>query len=212
MTCHFFTRVAFFSAILLLTSCASLHQPVIEKEQEKLDKIPANWASEQVQRKAISQWEVRGRLGIQSEYNGGSLDIIWKQAGDDFSMRLIAPLGAGSYLIQGDKTFAEIRFPDGKKKIINSIEDVFASTFDVELPASALIDWIRGIPASALTLEKIDWNEQGLMKYAEQSGWNINISKYAGDTIAMPHAIYLSRDDNAELDIRLLLRRWLLDD
>jgi len=212
MLYHFFSRVAFFSAILLLASCASLHQPPIEKEQELLDKIPANWASEQLQRKNISQWEVRGRIGIQSEYNGGSLDIIWKQAGDDFSMRLIAPLGAGTYLIQGDKTFAEIRYPDGKKKMIDSIDGIFALTFDIDLPASALIDWVRGIPASALTLETIDWNEQGLMMYAEQSGWNINISKYAGDKMAMPHAIYLSRDDNAELDIRLLLRRWLLDD
>ena len=210
MTDHFFPRVAFFSAFFLLASCASINLQVEEKEPKF--KVPADWAYEQEQRKKISQWEVRGRLGIQSEYNGGSLDIIWKQAGDDFSMRLIAPLGAGSYLIQGDKTVAEIRFPDGKKKMINSIEEVFASAFDIDLPASALIDWVRGIPASALNLEKIDWNEQGLMKYAEQSGWNINISKYAGDKMAMPHAIYLTRDDNTELDIRLLLRRWLLDD
>ena len=210
MTDHFFPRVAFFSAVFLLASCASINPQVEEKEPEF--KVPADWAYEQEQRKKISQWEVRGRLGIQSEYNGGSLDIIWKQAGDDFSMRLIAPLGAGSYLIQGDKTVAEIRFPDGKKKMINSIEEVFASAFDIDLPASALIDWVRGIPASALSLEKIDWNEQGLMKYAEQSGWNINISKYAGDKMEMPHAIYLTRDDNTELDIRLLLRRWLLDD
>ncbi len=210
MIYHLFSRTITLLVVSLLASCASMNQIVEEKKQ--IDKVPVGWIGEQAQRKKISQWEVRGRLGIQSEYNGGSLDIIWKQAGDDFSMRLIAPLGAGTYLIQGNKTFAEIRFPDGKKKIINSIDEIFASTFDVDLPASALIDWVRGLPASALTLETIDWNEQGLMKYAEQSGWNIDISRYAGDEIAMPHAIYLSRDDNAELDIRLLLRRWLLDD
>ncbi len=210
MIYHLFSRTITLLVVSLLASCASMNQIVEEKKQ--IDKVPVGWIGEQAQRKKISQWEVRGRLGIQSEYNGGSLDIIWKQAGDDFSMRLIAPLGAGTYLIQGNKTFAEIRFPDGKKKIINSIDEIFASTFDVDLPASALIDWVRGLPANALTLETIDWNEQGLMKYAEQSVWNIDISRYAGDEIAMPHAIYLSRDDNAELDIRLLLRRWLLDD
>jgi len=210
MTYHLLSRFFFYMAIFLLASCASIKPQVEEKEPEF--KVPADWAYEQEQRKKISQWEVRGRLGIQSEYNGGSLDIIWKQAGDDFSMRLIAPLGAGNYLIQGDKTFAEIRFPDGRKKMINSVDEVFASTFDIDLPASALIDWVRGIPASALSLEKIDWNEQGLMMYAEQSGWSINISKYSGDKMAMPHAIYLTRDDNDELDIRLVLRRWLLDD
>lgn len=208
---YLFFRATFLFAVSLLASCATINQTVTE-EKKYAEEVPVNWADEQKRRKKINQWEVRGRLGIQSEYSGGSLDIIWKQIGDDFSMRLIAPLGAGTYLIQGNETFAEIRFPNGKKKIINSINDVFVTTFGVDLPASALIDWVRGIPASVLTLEKIDWNEQGLMKYAEQSGWNINISKYAGDEIAMPHAIYLSRDDNAELDIRLLLRQWLLDD
>ena len=210
MTYRLFFRTIFLSVVLSLASCASMNQIVEEKKQ--LDKVPVNWVGEQEQRRNISKWEVRGRLGVQSEYNGGSLDIIWKQAGDNFSMRLIAPLGAGSYLIRGDKTSAEIRFPDGKKKIINSIDEIFSSTFEVDLPASALIDWVRGIPTNALTLEKINWNEQGLMKYAEQSGWNINISKYVGSPTAMPHAIYLSRDDNAELDIRLLFRQWLLDD
>lgn len=209
MIYHSCFRIVFVLVTLLLASCATINQPVIE--EEKLDPIPANWASEQEQRKNINQWEVRGRLGIQSEYNGGSLDIIWKQMGDNFIMRLIAPLGAGTYLIQGSKSFAEIRFPDGKKKMINSIDDIFASTFNVELPASALLDWVRGIPASALTLEAIDWNQQGLMKHAEQSGWNIEISKYAGSEMAMPHAIYVTRNDNDEMDIRLVLRQWLLD-
>ena len=209
MICHSFIRSVFVLAALFLASCATINQPVID--EEKLDPIPENWAREQEQRKNISQWEVRGRLGIQSEYNGGSLDIIWKQVGDDFTMRLIAPLGAGTYLIQGNKSFAEIRFPNGEKKIINSIDDIFASTFNVELPASALIDWVRGVPASALTLETIKWNQQGLMEHAEQSGWDVEISKYAGSEIAMPHAIYVTRNDNDELDIRLVLRQWLLD-
>ncbi len=209
MICHSYFRAVFVLVALLLSSCATINQPVIE--EENVDKIPDNWANELEQRKNISQWEVRGRLGIQSEYNGGSLDIIWKQMGDDFTMRLIAPLGAGTYLIQGGKSFAEIHFPDGKKKMINSIDDIFSSTFNVELPASALLDWVRGIPASALTLEAIDWNQQGLMKHAEQSGWNIEISKYAGSEMAMPHAIYVTRNDNDEMDIRLVLRQWLLD-
>jgi hypothetical protein len=37
------------------------------------------------------------------------------------------------------------------------------------------------------------------------------MKKYSGKKILLPHAIYLSRDDNIELDIRLLLRQWLVD-
>lgn len=206
---YFYCRATLVLASLLIASCTTVYQPVVEDDE--LDKVPANWQHEQEMRKNISQWEVRGRLGIQNEYNGGSLDIIWKQAGGDFTMRLIAPLGSGTYLIQGDKSFAEIRFPNGENKTINSIDEVFASTLNVALPASALIDWVRGLPANALSLEKIKWNQQGLMKYVEQSGWNVEISKYTGDEIAMPHALYVTHNDNSELDIRLVFRQWLLD-
>ena len=190
-------------ACLLLASCAAV--------KEQIATEPAGWVAEQQIRQQIKAWEIRGRLGVQTESNGGTLDIIWKQSGDDYSIRLIAPLGAGTYLIQGDSGFAEIRFPDGEKKIVNNVNDVFTSTLEVDLPVNALKDWIRGLPAKTLSVDDINWNEQGLLNKIKQSGWNIEMKKYAGEKILLPHAIYLSRDDNAELDIRLLLRLWLVD-
>jgi outer membrane lipoprotein LolB len=179
--------------------------------QEQIATEPAAWVAEQQIREQIKAWEIRGRLGVQTESNGGTLDIIWKQSDDDYSIRLIAPLGAGTYLIQGDSGFAEIRFPDGEKKIVNNVNDVFTSTLEVDLPVNALKDWIRGLPAKTLSVDDINWNEQGLLNKIKQSGWNIEMKKYSGKKILLPHAIYLSHDDNIELDIRLLLRQWLVD-
>ena len=196
-------------ACLMLVSCATVKQPSLEDEQIKAE--PADWLFEQEKRQQISTWEIRGRLGVQTEYDGGSLDIIWKQSENDYSIRLMAPLGAGSYLVQGDNELAEIRFPDGEKKIVNNIDDIFASTLEVDLPATAVKDWIRGLPARALPIEQISWNEHGLPERIKQSGWNVELKKYTGTEILLPHAIYISRDDDAELDIRLLLRQWLID-
>jgi len=139
------------------------------------------------------------------------MDIIWKQSDEEFSIRLIAPLGAGTYLIQGDSDLAEIRFPGGQKKIVSNIDEVFSSALEVDLPANAVKDWIRGLPAKSLPIEDISWNEQGLLETVEQSGWNVEMKKYAGNKILLPHVIYLSRDDD-ELDVRLVLRQWLVDD
>ena len=183
-------------------------QPV-EKEQGITE--PAGWLAEQHKRQQIKTWDIRGRLGVQTETNGGSLDIIWKQSDKNFSMRLIAPLGAGSYLIQGDSHSAEIRFPDGHKEIASSIDDVFSAVLEVDLPANAVKDWIRGLPAKSLAIESISWNDQGLLETIKQSGWDVEMKKYAGNKILLPHAIYLSRDDNAELDVRLMLRQWLIE-
>lgn len=187
----------------LLLSCATIkHQDLIE---------PAGWMAEQQQRQQIKIWEIRGRLGVQTENNGGSMDIIWKQSDEEFSIRLIAPLGAGTYLIQGDNEIADIRFPDGQKKMVNDIDEVFSSALEIKLPANAVKDWIRGLPAKSLSVESISWNQQGLINRIKQSGWNVEMKKYTGNDILLPHAIYLSRDDNDELDVRLVLRLWLID-
>lgn len=200
---------------LMLSSCATIEgkaqEPEYGQKHEDKNIAPANWAEQQTKRKQIKNWEIRGRLGVQTETEGATLDIIWKQADEDYSIRLIAPLGAGTYLIQGDDQSAQIRFPDGKKQISNNIDDVFRATLKVDLPVTAIKDWIRGLPAADLSVEKIQWNEQGQLELLEQSGWNISLEKYAGTEILLPHEIYLSRDDDEELDVRLLFRQWLID-
>ena len=188
---------------LILTSCATIKQ--------QLRTEPVGWLAEQQKRQQIKIWEIRGRLGVQTESNGGSMDIIWKQSDQDFSIRLIAPLGAGTYLIQGDNNLAEIRFPDGQKKIVSNVDEVFSSAIEIDLPANAVKDWIRGLPATSLSVEDISWNEQGLLETVKQSGWNVEMKKYTGNEMLLPHIIYLSRDDNADIDVRLVLRQWLVD-
>jgi len=201
-------RLSFFFAIgltsLMLASCATVQEQTVIKE-------PANWKAAQQQRRQIKNWEIRGRLGIQTEKDGGTLDIIWKQSEQDFSIRLIAPFGVGNYLVQGYNGITEIRHPDGQIEIVNNIDDVFSSVLKVNLPVSAVKDWIRGLPAKTLPVESIRWNERGLLSKIKQSGWNVEMKKYAGKKTLMPYAIYLSRDDNEELDIRLVLRQWLID-
>ena len=203
MTRHLSLPFAICFASLILSSCATV------KEQFKTE--PVAWAAEQQKRQQIKSWEIRGRLGIQTENNGGTLDIIWKQLEQDFSINLIAPLGAGNYRVQGNADNAEIRFPDGQIKVVDNIDDVFSSILEVNLPANAVKDWIRGLPADTLSIDSISWNEQGLLNTVKQSGWNVEMKKYTGKKLLLPHVIYLSRDDNSELDIRLVLRRWLID-
>ena len=188
---------------LIIASCATVKQQITIE--------PADWKAEQQKRQQINNWEIRGRLGVQTETTGGSMDIIWKNADQDYSIRLIAPLGAGSYLVQGSSDYAKIRFPDGQTDIVSNIDVIFTSIFEIDLPASAVRDWIRGLPSKALTVEQISWNEQGLLAKLKQSGWNVEMNKYTGDKILMPHIIYLSRDGNDELDVRLVLRQWMID-
>ncbi len=205
----FTSRMVVCLVCLIIASCATVKQQITTTEKIKAE--PAAWAAEQKKRQQINNWEIRGRLGVQTQTTGGSMDIIWKNADQDYSIRLIAPLGSGSYWVQGNSDYAEIRFPDGKIDMVSNIDLVFTSILDINLPASAVKDWIRGLPSKTLTVEQISWNKQGLLTKIKQSGWNVEMTKYTGDKILMPHAIYLSRDDDSELDVRLILRQWLVD-
>lgn len=205
---YFTFHLAVSLVCLVLASCATLKEQATE---DRAKQPPANWLAEKQQRQQIQVWEIRGRLGVQTQYNGGGLDIIWKQSEQEYAIRLIAPLGAGNYLIQGDDEFAEIRYPDGVKVIVDNVDDIFASTLEVELPATAIKDWIRGLPAHALSVESMRWNEQGLLNRVEQAGWNVEMTNYNGSKVLLPHAVYVTRDDDPDLDIRLVLRQWLVD-
>ena len=187
----------------MLVSCVAVKEETVNE--------PSSWQAQQKKRQQIVAWEVRGRLGVQTEKNGGSLDVIWQQYEQDYTIRLIAPLASGNYLIQGNAEYAEVRHPDGHKEIIDDVDKIFSSVLQVELPVAAIRDWLRGLPAKRLSIQEITWNEKGLINVIRQAGWRVEMKKYTGTDILMPHVIYLSRADNAELDIRLAIRRWLID-
>lgn len=210
----------FTSIALLAASCStvqqspdsSAEQPATEVKKKTAPRIPVGWNQEQNNRKAITRWELRGRLGVQTASNGGMMDMTWRQAGDEFSIRLIAPLGSGTTLIQGDGQYTEIRHANGQRQEIENVDEVFRKALDVDLPASALKDWVRGLPAAGMAIDKRNWNKLGLIERLQQEGWTVELKEYTGTDIQMPHAIYLGHLAQPELDIRLVLKQWLIDD
>jgi len=172
---------------------------------------PTSWPAAKKQRMAIRSWELRGRLGVQTENNSGTLDLIWQQDGDEYVIRLLAPMGQGTYLISGNEYSAVLRLPNGKKRIISNPDALFNDSLGVDLPLSALRDWVRGIPASSLPVDKIRWNKKGLLRQIDQNGWHVEMSNYLGNKVLLPYKIYLSREDNPDLSIRLALRQWMID-
>ena len=197
------SRLTFVLICLTLASCTMV------KEKSSLQ--PEGWQGQQEQRQQIKVWEVRGRLGVQTQTTGGSMDLIWKQSGEDYKIRLILPLGSGGYLIQGNEQYADIRYPDGRKKSVRNIDNVFSSILGVSLPVNAIGDWVRGLPARSLSVEEMHWNDQGLLNTVQQSGWAVEMTSYSGGGLLLPHDIYLSHSDDEDLDIRLLLKQWLIE-
>ena len=172
--------------------------------------IPDNWSQTVAQRQQILSWKLSGRLAMQTENNGGSLDLFWSQQDDIYKIRLIAAMGQGAILIKGNAHGVTLRTNEGEAYAENA-DELLASNLGVSLPISGLHDWLRGVPVSSRPAQKQLWNEQGQLYKLVQDGWNIEMSDYkkVGKHI-LPHAFYLDRDDQPELGIRLVIRQWTL--
>lgn len=77
-------------AISVTSSCGSL--PTVSMV------APVDWDAVVHQKNKIQSWEIKGRVAIQTEEDGGTLDLFWNQDEDDYAIRLVAPMGQGHFL------------------------------------------------------------------------------------------------------------------
>lgn len=174
--------------------------------------MPANWQDTVEHRQQIGWWKIQGRLGVQTERKGGSLDLFWDQKGDSYHIRLIAAMGQGTILIKGNAQGVRIKTADGEQYAENA-DNLLASTLGIKMPLTGLRDWLRGLPMKNKPIVKQSWDKQGQLHTLVQNDWNVEMSNYkqVGDH-QLPHKFFLTRDDRPELGIRLIIRRWQLSD
>ena len=189
---------------IVLASCTYL--------PELTTTMPGDWRHTVAHRQQVGSWKIQGRLGVQTEDNGGSLDLFWNQTGESYNIRLIAPMGQNTILIKGNAQGVRIKTTDGEQ-YAEDADALMASSLGIKIPVTGLRDWLRGLPMKNKTIIKQSWNKQGQLYKLVQDGWNIEMSNYkkVGEH-QLPHEFFLDRDDRPELGIRLLIRRWTLPD
>ena len=185
----------------LIVSCSSM--PEIISTQ------PDSWDADVVQKKKIKQWNLKARLGIQTESEGGAFDLFWKQDIDSYTIRLIAPLGMGALTIEGDSEAVKVRDAQGLTQHAANPDLLIKQSLGIDLPVSSLRQWLLGLPDRTLAVESMTWNGQGQLHRLGQAGWKIEMLRHqvVGESV-VPHFFVLQRDDRPELDIRLIIRQW----
>ena len=174
-------------------------------------KAPEDWQQILQQRNQIVSWKIQGKLGIQTEDNGGSLDLFWNQKGDAYQIRMIAPMGQGAVFIRGNGKQVYVKTAEGEEQYSDDVDTFLITSLGVNIPLTGLRNWLRGMPMSGAPVEKQRWDKNGRLVRLVQNNWNIEMSEYRKVARHMlPHSFYIGRDDRPELDIRLLIRSWKL--
>jgi outer membrane lipoprotein LolB len=196
-------RWSFILGFVVLSACSHLREHSAE--------VPAGWKQQLARQSALTSWYVQGRLGVQTEYQAGSFDVFWNQQNARYQIRLIAPMGQGAFQVDGDAQFVRLRSANGEVRIAPSAEELFKDSLGVGLPLKSLQSWLRGIPAPGD--RQLQWDKQGNLYLLKHGEWRVELARYHKQGgLKLPQAFYLSRADQPELSIRLLLRKWQLTD
>ena len=190
--------------VSLLSACAGPH---------KIGSLPpdrALWQQHQQQVVAVDHWNITGRVALSSRNNGGHADLFWRQREpQDYDIKLVAPFGGGSSLIQARPGIVSLSTSDGQQLVESTIDRLLDRVEDIEFPVTGLRYWIRGLPSPASGSRLMGWNEQGRLALLQQDGWRVQLRSYrpVGELL-LPHKIFMTRPDDEDIDVRLVIRQW----
>ncbi|HED35298.1 MAG TPA: outer membrane lipoprotein LolB [Gammaproteobacteria bacterium] len=201
------TRVL--SGLVLLTGLSACTSNVVRYEPV----LNVNWKLQQQQLSELQSWSIKGRISVQTEYEGGQLDYIWQQYNqNDYDIRLQAPMGAGTTLISAREQGVSLKTSSGDELFDADVDKLIAKLNGWPLPVNGLRYWVKGMPAPGSDYNVSKWNEQGLAEVMLQDGWRIEFKKYNDiKGFVLPGKLFINRQKGEEVDVRLIIRQWQTD-
>jgi len=194
-------RLLMFPLLLWLAGCAT-HIPV--DEQVRLDNFQAN----REKLAELESWQLQGRIALSMDKDAWSATLHWTQTDGDYELRLIAPLGRGSFELHGGDQGVLLRLAQNQVLRADDPETLLQDNFGWTVPVSGLTYWIRGIPDPGAKVTRLLLDERGRIRAMEQSGWQVTYIQYSNQGMfELPGRIALA---NGKLKLRLVIKTWTL--
>jgi len=182
-----------------LAACAT--QPPVPESREA-----ARWQQHRAKISASKHWVFKGRIAIRLEKDGFSASLHWRQAYEDYTLRVIAPLGRGTFELQRKEGAITLKTADNKLFHAKDAESLMQNHLGWHVPVAGLGYWLRGLPQPDVLLESLTLDAQGRVRELRQSGWWVRYKSYLDkDNYALPGQILLQ---NSALKLRFSIRQW----
>lgn len=145
-----------------------------------------------------------GRVAIKHDGARSSAGLRWVHSPNEDEVLLLAPLGQTVARIHRD-TQGVMLDESGKHHFAQNAEALTQQVLGWELPLSGLRYWVTGLPNSGSEAD-IQRDANGQVSVLRQDGWEINYSRYTGDTAdSLPLRFVLRRE---KLEIMVLIDEW----
>lgn len=148
-------------------------------------------------------WRARGKFSFSSNDLKESGNFDWRQADQQYSVRLFGPLGFGAVRINGNDHHVTVRTSREERSSIEPDSLLYQAT-GMHLPLTELPDWLRGQP-STFHNEHTEFNDDGRISKAFVQGWEIDYIDYSPGT-GLPIEIIAEQEDKR---LRLIVVEWV---
>ncbi len=188
--------------LLILSGCTRLPEKLSDTEQASL------WLQHQIDVNQVLSWYINGRVGIKTDQQSGSASIFWQQTGANYEMRIVAPLGQGTYIFTGSPEGVQMRGPDELLLFADTPEELMQTGLGWSVDLRGLRYWVRGIPAPDMAYKQLSLDGSGRLGYLDQSGFSIEIQRYATvEDLVLPEKLVINSPD---LQLKMLIKNWEL--
>lgn len=155
---------------------------------------------------AFEHWRLAGRVAVQRADQGFTADVDWRQNGQQFDLRVMAPLNGGTFRLSGDDGEVALTTPDGETHHAPDAATLMHAHLGWSLPLRGARYWIRGLPAPDGVFAQALGDERGRWTDFEQDRWRVSILDYVEfEGLDLPRRLFLARD---ELKVRFVIKQW----
>jgi outer membrane lipoprotein LolB len=148
-------------------------------------------------------WTMVGRLSVSADGDGGSGRIEWQQRGDDFDIRLSAPVTRKSWRLLRQGGVATLEGLEGGARTGTDAEALLLEATGWRSPLAALGDWARG--ARARGPGTVEFTPAGLPALIAQQGWKVEYREWDDAQPARPRRVFARQ---GEATVRLVVDSW----
>lgn len=186
---------------LLLGACAG-----VPTDPGQRDLGSAPWEGHRAAVDRLQRWSLRGRVALHTPEAGWQAGLVWTQMASGYSLRIMAPLGQGTYGLDGGLTEVALRTPDNRIHVARDPEALLQRNLGWSLPVSGLHYWVRGIPDPRADIDSLGTDASGRLTELQQSGWHIRVREYGRyQGLDLPKRIFL---DTEKFKVRIAIERW----
>lgn len=193
-------------AVLLVSACALLPS---DSESPALATTPtaADWKAHSSRVATLEDWFLKGRLAIRTEQDGWNATLHWRQRGDEYRLRVIAPFGQGTVeLIGTEGEEVTLITSENQRYQAPDPESLMEAQLGWSVPVTGLKYWVRGLPQPGGGIEAATPDSTGRISSLDQSGWHIEIDDYTQALDRdLPRKLEMA---NERLELKLVVTAW----